>query len=71
MDVVDVTTHRGEFFRVLQQTKRSQTAVMTVAPGQDAGPAETHRGEQIVYVIEGEAASADGPFQRWTARRTG
>ena len=37
MDVVDVTKHRGEFFRVLQQTKRSQTAVMTIGPGQGAG----------------------------------
>jgi mannose-6-phosphate isomerase-like protein (cupin superfamily) len=40
---------------VLQETPRSQTAVMTVAPGQDAGPEETHAGDQIVYVIEGEA----------------
>jgi mannose-6-phosphate isomerase-like protein (cupin superfamily) len=28
---------------------------MTVSPGQDAGPAETHAADQIVYVIEGEA----------------
>jgi mannose-6-phosphate isomerase-like protein (cupin superfamily) len=47
--------HRGEFFRVLQETARSQTAVMTVAPGQDAGPEETHATDQIVYVIEGQA----------------
>ena len=67
MDVVDVTKHRGEFFRVLQQTKRSQTAVMTVAPGEDAGPAETHRADQIVYVIEGEADITIGD----DARRTG
>ena len=67
MDVVDVTKHRGEFFRVLQQTKRSQTAVMTIAPGQEAGPAETHDGDQIVYVIEGEADITVGD----DARRTG
>jgi hypothetical protein len=36
MDVRDVTRHRGEFFRVLQQTDRSQTAVMTIPPGEDA-----------------------------------
>jgi hypothetical protein len=47
--------HRGEFFRVLQGTARSQTAVMTIAPGQDGGPEETHAADQIVYVIEGEA----------------
>lgn len=53
--LVDVFTHRGQFFQVLQQTERSQTAVMTVGAGQDAGPEETHRGDQIIYVIEGEA----------------
>ena len=53
--VVRPGDHRGDYFRVLQETARSQTAVMTVAPGQDAGPAETHAADQIVYVIEGEA----------------
>jgi len=53
--VVHVADHQGAFFRVLQETARSQTAVMTVPPGQDAGPAETHAADQIVYVIEGEA----------------
>jgi mannose-6-phosphate isomerase-like protein (cupin superfamily) len=53
--VVRPADHRGVFFRVLQETARSQTAVMTVAPGQDAGPEETHEADQIVYVIEGEA----------------
>jgi mannose-6-phosphate isomerase-like protein (cupin superfamily) len=54
--VVRPGEHRGQFFRVLQETARSQTAVMTVAPGQDAGPEETHAADQIVYVIEGQAA---------------
>jgi len=53
--VVDTTRHRGEFFTVLQQTERSQTAVMTIAPGADAGPEERHEGDQVLYVIEGEA----------------
>ena len=55
MDVIDTGRHRGEFFRVLQQTERSQTAVMTIGPGADAGPEERHDGDQIVYVVEGEA----------------
>lgn len=55
MDVVNVFSHRGEFFRVLQETERSQTAVMTIAPGADAGPVEEHDGDQIIYVLEGEA----------------
>ena len=55
MDVVDTLAHRGRFFRVLQQTSRSQTAVMTIAPGEDAGPEEEHAGDQVIYVVEGEA----------------
>ena len=55
MDVVWAPAHRGEFFRVLQQTERSQTAVMTIAPGEDGGPEEEHHGDQVVYVVEGEA----------------
>jgi mannose-6-phosphate isomerase-like protein (cupin superfamily) len=53
--LVDVFKHRGRFFEILQQTENSQTAVMTFGLGQDAGPEETHRGDQIIYVIEGEA----------------
>jgi mannose-6-phosphate isomerase-like protein (cupin superfamily) len=55
MDVVDALAHRGRFFRVLQQTARSQTAVMTIDPGADAGPEEEHDGDQVIYVVEGEA----------------
>jgi len=54
-DVVDTLAHRGRFFRVLQQTARSQTAVMTIEPGADAGPEEEHDGDQVIYVVEGEA----------------
>jgi mannose-6-phosphate isomerase-like protein (cupin superfamily) len=53
--VVRLAEHRGDFFRVLHETARSQTAVMTIPPGRDAGPEETHDVDQIVYVIEGEA----------------
>ena len=53
--VASILAHRSEFFRVLQQTSRTQCAVMTLAPGADGGPAEAHGGDQIVYVIEGEA----------------
>jgi len=52
MDVVDVFRHRGEFFKVLQETKRSQPAVMTIAPGSDPGSEEQHEADQIIYVVE-------------------
>lgn len=64
MDVVDVYAHRGAFFRVLQETERTQTAVMTIAPGADAGPPERHRGDQVIYVVEGEAAIRVGEAER-------
>ena len=54
MSVMDVKAHRGRFFEVLQETKQSQTAVMTIEPGEDAGPEEVHAGDQVIYVIEGE-----------------
>ena len=63
-DVVDTTRHRGEFFTVLQQTERTQTAVMTIAPGADAGPEEQYDGDQIVYVVEGEAIVQIGEAER-------
>jgi mannose-6-phosphate isomerase-like protein (cupin superfamily) len=53
--IASILPYRGEFFRLLQQTSRSQSAVMTLEPGAEAGPAEEHRGDQVVYVIEGEA----------------
>ncbi|MBI3989233.1 MAG: cupin domain-containing protein [candidate division NC10 bacterium] len=55
MDAVNLFDHKGRFFEVLQETPRAQTAVMTIAPRQDAGPEETHDGDQIIYIIEGEA----------------
>jgi mannose-6-phosphate isomerase-like protein (cupin superfamily) len=55
MQPVDIFEHKGGFFRVLQRTSRSQVAVMTIEPGGDAGPEEEHRGDQIIYIVEGEA----------------
>jgi mannose-6-phosphate isomerase-like protein (cupin superfamily) len=55
MDPIDIFAHKGGFFRVLQRTSRSQAAVMTIAPGGDAGPEEEHSGDQIIYIVEGEA----------------
>jgi len=65
MDICEIARYRGEFFRVLKQTERSQTAVMTIAAGEDAGPEETHRADQIIYIVEGEALlRVDGDERR-------
>ena len=61
--ITSLASHRGAFFRVLQQTARSQVAVMTIAGGADGGPEEEHGGDQIVYVVEGEAVLRIGDHE--------
>jgi|SRR5215469_3159681 len=55
MLIVDTNDYRGRFFEVLQETARCQTAVMTIEAGEEAGPEEVHRADQIIYIVEGEA----------------
>src|SRR3569833_529249 len=46
---------RGHFFRVETETRLSQTAVMTLRPGVDAGEEEAGLpGDQVLFVAEGE-----------------
>jgi mannose-6-phosphate isomerase-like protein (cupin superfamily) len=51
-----------EWFKVLQTTKRSQTAVMTLGSGQSSGDtAEAHEGsEQVLLLVEGELTAEIG-----------
>jgi mannose-6-phosphate isomerase-like protein (cupin superfamily) len=51
-----------EWFKVLQTTKRSQTAVMTLGPGQSSGDkAEAHKNsEQVLLLVEGELSADIG-----------
>lgn len=55
MEPTDVIKSKGEFFRVLGQTDRSQIATMTIESGKDSGPEELHTGDQIIYIVEGSA----------------
>lgn len=55
MKIHKIQDFKGEFFKVLETTDKSQVGVMTVRPGGDSGPEEIHDGDQIVYVLEGEA----------------
>ena len=46
---------RGRFFEVETESPLSQTAVMTLAPGEDGGEEpEGHPGDQMMFVAEGE-----------------
>jgi mannose-6-phosphate isomerase-like protein (cupin superfamily) len=55
MKLLDIQKYKGEFFKVVDGTDKSQIGVMTLRKSQDSGPEEKHPGDQVVYVIEGEA----------------
>ena len=46
-----------EWFEVLQTTKRSQTAVMTLAPGQSSGdePEAHSSSDQVLLLVRGNS----------------
>lgn len=58
MATFDVTSHKGEFFSILETTDNSQVATMTIAPGDDSGDVMSHPGDQVVYVINGHGEVA-------------
>ncbi|MDA2922039.1 cupin domain-containing protein [Patescibacteria group bacterium AH-259-L07] len=55
MEPIDIKQSKGNFFRILSQTPRSQLGVMTIKSGGDSGTEDIHPGDQIIYIIEGEA----------------
>lgn len=55
MHMFDIAQHKGDFFKVLGATERSQIATMTIGPGSDSGQGDPHPGDQVVYMIEGVA----------------
>lgn len=55
MHIHRLKNFKGDFFKILATTKRSQVGVMTIAPGGDSGPEEVHEADQIVYIVEGAA----------------
>lgn len=63
MKIHKIGNFKGEFFKILETTANSQVGVMTLASGKDSGPEEIHGGDQIVYIIEGEAEVEVGTEQ--------
>lgn len=55
MEPVNIKNQKGKFFEILQSTDQSQIGVMTIKPGGDSGVENIHPGNQIIYIIEGEA----------------
>lgn len=61
MEILKSDEGKGEFFKILGTTEKSQVAVMTLKPGEDSGPEDIHKGDQVAYVIEGKMrAVVDG-----------
>ena len=61
MDVTNIDMAK-DWFEVLQTSERSQTAVMTLAPGDSTGDkAEAHKeSDQVLLMLEGELTGEVG-----------
>ncbi|MCS6924403.1 MAG: cupin domain-containing protein [Candidatus Binatia bacterium] len=57
LDVVNVFEHKGKTFEILQNTPHSQTGVFTLPAGYRGDRENTHKGDQLIYVIEGKATA--------------
>ncbi|PYI92269.1 MAG: cupin domain-containing protein [Verrucomicrobia bacterium] len=57
------TRDATEWFEVLQTSKRTQTAMMTLAPGDDTGKkAEAHeKSDQVLLMLSGKLSGTVGP----------
>ena len=53
---------KDSFFQVLQTSRKTQTATMTLAPGKSSGPKgnEHPKSEQVLLVLEGELLAEIG-----------
>ena len=61
MDVTNINEAK-DWFEVLQTSERSQTAMMTLAPGKSSGDkAEAHEdSDQVLLILEGELTGEVG-----------
>ena len=57
LDVANVLAHRGDgskvTSRMLQKTGQSETAVFTIPANFHADGENTHKGDQLIYIIDG------------------
>jgi quercetin dioxygenase-like cupin family protein len=61
LDVANVFTHRGDASKVsaqvLQKTPQSETMVFTIPANYHADRENTHKGDQVIYVIDGKCTA--------------
>lgn len=54
MKPIKITEYKGEFFKILTTSDKSQVGIMTIKPGKSSGAEGAHNADQIIYIIEGE-----------------
>ena len=61
LDVANVLTHRGDGSKIsnhrLHKTAQSETAVFTIPANFHADRENTHKGDQLIYVIDGNVTA--------------
>jgi quercetin dioxygenase-like cupin family protein len=57
LDVANVFEHKGNPVKMLQKTARSNIAVFTLPAGYTNDRENAHKGDQIIYVIDGCATA--------------
>jgi quercetin dioxygenase-like cupin family protein len=61
LDVANVLVHRGDGTKVasktLQTTPQSQTVVFTIPANFSADRENTHKGDQIIYIVDGKVTA--------------
>lgn len=61
LDVANVFPHRGDGTKVaaqmLQKTPQSQTMVFTIPANYSADRENTHKGDQVIYIIDGKVTA--------------
>jgi quercetin dioxygenase-like cupin family protein len=57
LDVENVFSHKGKMFEMLQKTPQSQTGVFTLPANHKGDKENTHKGDQLIYVLEGCAVA--------------
>ena len=57
LDVANVFDHKDASFKMFQNTPQSQTAVFSLPPGYTNDEESVHKGDQILYVVDGCAVA--------------
>jgi quercetin dioxygenase-like cupin family protein len=57
LDVMNVLQHKGKMVQKLQETAKSQAVAFTLPAGYGGDRENTHKGDQLIYVVEGKVTA--------------